>query len=74
MLKANYKKLWKILETNNMKKTDLYYNVGISTNAIAKMGKNEDVRLNILVKLCDYFKCSLDDIVSLEGCEENAKE
>ena len=48
-----------------MQKTDLYKRVKISTNAIAKMGKNEDVRVNILVKICKYFDCKFDDIVEI---------
>ena len=62
---VSYEKLWKKLEQNNMQKTDLYKRVKISTNAIAKMGKNEDVRVNILVKICKYFDCKFDDIVEI---------
>lgn len=35
----------------------------ISTNAMAKLGKNEDVRLEILVKICAVLDCKIDDIV-----------
>lgn len=65
MSKVNYDKLWKMLKEKDMMRTDLHTKVGLSTNAIAKMGKNEDVRLNILVKLCDYFNCKLDDLVEM---------
>ena len=69
MSKVNYNKLWKILEEKNMMKTDLIREAKISTNAMAKLGKNEDVRLYILVRICDYFGCTLDDIVDM-GPEE----
>ena len=62
---VSYEKLWKKLEENNIQKTDLYKMVKISTNAIAKMGKNEDVRVNILVKICKFFDCTFDDIVEI---------
>ena len=65
MAQVNYEKLWNKLKENNMQKTDLYRKVKISTNAIAKMGRNEDIRVNILVKICDYFNCSFDDIVDI---------
>ena len=55
---VSYEKLWKKLEENNMQKTDLYKKVRISTNAIAKMGRNEDIRVNILVKICKFFEKS----------------
>lgn len=46
-----------------MSKTELTNLAGISTNAMAKLGKNEDVRVNILEKLCTSLDCKLDDIV-----------
>ena len=65
MSEVSYDKLWKKLEENNMKKTDLYLQAHISTNAIAKMGRNEDIRVNILVKICKFFNCKFDDIVEI---------
>ena len=49
---VNYDKLWKILEERKMMKTELVRAAKISTNAMAKLGKNEDVRFEILVKIC----------------------
>ena len=65
MAQVSYEKLWNKLKENNMQKTDLYRKVKISTNAIAKMGRNEDIRVNILVKICEYFDCKFDDIVEI---------
>lgn len=62
---VSYEKLWKMLEKNNMMKTDLVKGAHISTNAMAKLGKNDDVRVNILVKICNYFNCTFDDIVEI---------
>ena len=62
----NYDKLWAILETKNMMKTDLVRAAGISTNAMAKLGKNDDVRLEILAKICEVLECSLNDIVEFK--------
>lgn len=47
---VSYDKLWRILRERNMMKTDLVRAAKISTNAMAKLGKNEDVRFEILVK------------------------
>ena len=62
----NYDKLFAILETKNMIITDLVRAAGISTNAMAKLGKNEDVRLEILAKICEVLECSLNDIVEFK--------
>ena len=51
---VNYDKLWDILKERNMMKTDLVRAAKISTNAMAKLGRNEDVRVGILVKICGY--------------------
>lgn len=41
MAEVSYEKLWNKLKENNMQKTDFYRKVKISTNAIAKMDKNQ---------------------------------
>ena len=62
---VSYTKLWKLLIDNNMNKTQLIKAAGISTNAMAKLGKNEDVRVEVLVKICNELECSIDDIMEL---------
>ena len=59
----NYNKLWKMLIDKNMSKPELVKRSKISTNAMARMGKNEDVRLDTLVKICCVLDCKIDDIV-----------
>lgn len=46
-------------------KSELCREAKISTNEMAILGKNEDVRVNILVKLCRYFDCTVDDIMDI---------
>lgn len=53
-------------EEREMLKTDLIKVAKISTNAMAKLGKNEDVRIGVLVKICETLDCKLDDIVEIE--------
>lgn len=65
VMAVNYDKLWVILNERNMMKTDLIKAAKISTNAMAKLGKNEDVRLGVLVKICETLDCKLDDIVEI---------
>ena len=64
---VNYNKLWKMMIDKNMSKTELTHLAGISTNAMAKLGRNEDVRVNVLEKLCTSLDCKLDDIVEFEA-------
>lgn len=60
-----YNKLWKLLIDKNMKKKDLRLASGISTTALAKLGKNEHVSTEILTKICRALECDLFDIVEL---------
>lgn len=62
---VSYNKLWKILIDRGMSKTELIKASKISTNAMAKLGKNEDVRVEVLVKICGVLKCSIDDILEI---------
>ena len=62
---VKYDKLWKILDERKMMKTDLIRAAKISTNAMAKLGKNEDVRVGVLVKICTYLNCKIDEIMDI---------
>ena len=59
----SYKKLWKMLIDKDLSKTELTRIAGLSTNAMAKLGRNEDVRVTTLEKLCTTLDSKLDDIV-----------
>ena len=60
-----YKKLWKLLIDKNMNKTDLRLAAGITTTALAKLGKNENVNTEILVKICKALECNIEDIMEI---------
>ena len=62
---VSYKKLWKILIDRDMTKTQLRKEAGISTGALAKLGKNENVNAEILVKICSTLHCDISDIMEL---------
>ena len=60
---VSYNKLWKMMIDKKMTKTELTHLAGISTNAMAKLGRDEEVRVNILEKICAALDCTVDDIV-----------
>ena len=45
-----------------MKKIDLRDAAEISSNSIAKLGKNEPVRMDILMKLAAALDCTVEDV------------
>ena len=72
---VSYKKLWKLLIDKDMKKKDLRMATGITTTALAKLGKNEHVNTEVLAKICKVLDCNIEDIMELideewdYGCE-----
>ena len=58
-----YKKLWKLLIDKNMNKTELRMASGITTTALAKLGKNENVNTEVLAKICKVLECGVDDVM-----------
>lgn len=60
-----YKRLFKLLIDRDLKKTVFAKNAGISQNTMAKLSKNEYVSMEVLVKICRYLQCSLDDIIEI---------
>ena len=46
-----------------MNKTELRQKAKISTNAIAKLGRNEAVSMETLDKICKALECNIGDIV-----------
>ena len=66
-IKVNYKPLWKILIDKNKTKGDLRRETKIAASTFTKMANNENVSLDVLVRICIALNCGLDDIVEIEN-------
>lgn len=62
---VSYNKLWKLLIDNNMKKTELRVAANISSGTLAKLGKNESVTTDVLVRICHVLNCDIGDIMEV---------
>lgn len=62
---VSYKKLWKLLIDNDMKKKDLCVKAGISSASVTKMGKGGHVTTEVLVKICSALNCQIEDIMEI---------
>lgn len=62
---VSYDKLWKLLIDKHMSKTDLRIAAGLTTSALAQLGKNEYVSLKVIEKICDSLDCDISDVVEL---------
>lgn len=64
-MRISYKKLWKLLIDRDMMKKDLAKSAGISTASIAKLGRNENVNTDILLRICTALECDISDILEI---------
>ena len=68
---VNFNKLWKKLIDLDMSRSELRVKAGISTRQLAKLGKNENVTTDVLVKVCKALDCNIDEIMDILEREEN---
>ena len=61
----NYNKLWKLLIDKGMTKTEMRLKADISTTTLAKLGKNETVSMEVLLKICKVLDCNVGDIMDV---------
>lgn len=65
-MSVSYSKLWKLLVDKRMNKSQLRDATGISTNAVAKLGRNETVSLETLEKVCSALNCNIEDVMEFD--------
>ena len=71
-MKITYKRLWKLLIDREMMKKDLY--AVVSPAIVAKLGRDENVTTEMLVRICTLLRCDLADFMELipdpkESCD-----
>ena len=72
-MSVDYSKLWKLLIDKKMNKSALKDTAHISTNAVAKLGRNEKVSLDTLEKICFSLDCQIEDIMDFVHNEGDIK-
>lgn len=60
----SYDPLWKLLIDKKMTKENLRKELKISPTTIAKMGRSENVSMDVLNRICNHFDCDIKDIVT----------
>ena len=55
----------------DMRKTDLCAAAGISPASMAKLGKNENVTTDVLVKICTALQCDIGDNMEITDSSDN---
>lgn len=70
----SYNKLWKLLIDKGMNKTQLGQKSGISSSTIAKLGKNEQISMDSMLKICKTLDCNVGDIIDYDPSKDIAEE
>ncbi len=65
MRKISYDPLWKKLVDVKINKSELAEKAGVSRTTITKMAKDEIVSLEVILKICNYLDCGIEDVVSI---------
>jgi len=66
----SYNKLWKLLIDRGMNRSDLRKLVGMSSGSLAKLGKNEPVSMDIILRICQNLNCDIGDIMEVSETTE----
>jgi DNA-binding Xre family transcriptional regulator len=64
-VKADYQKLWTLMEANKLTKPQLAKGAEISVEELEKMNHNEPVSMDIMLNLCKVFHCSIGDLMDI---------
>lgn len=70
---VSYKKLWKLLIDRDMKKKDLQVAAGLSPSSMAKLSKNENVSMDVLIKVCIALNVDFSNIMELVPNKDKIK-
>ena len=66
MKTISYKPLWKTLIDRDVKnRTELLEIAKIGRGTLAKLSKNQEVSMTVLLKLCNALNCELSGIVEI---------
>lgn len=65
-MEISYNRLWKLLIDKNMKKSALREKTGMSSSTMAKLSKNQEVTMPVLMRICETLDCNIEDIVEFK--------
>ena len=62
---VRYDKLWTVMKTNKMKKSELAKAAGLSQYTMTKLNQDRVVSMDVMIKLCKIFHCDIGDIMEV---------
>lgn len=71
-MQISYKPLWHTLLEKGMSKEDLRVKAKLTTNAIANMGKDQNISMATLLKICEALQCNFDGVIEIVGLQPDS--
>lgn len=68
-MSVRYDKLWSLMKTNKMKKSDLANAAELSQYTMTKLNQDRVVSMDVMIRLCKIFHCDIGDL--MEVIEDN---
>lgn len=65
-MQISYKPLWHTLLKKGMSKEDLRIKARLTTNAVANMGKDQNISMATLLRICDALHCNIDSVIEVK--------
>ena len=60
-----YDKLWSVMKTNKMKKSDLAKAADLSQSTMTKLNQDRIVSMEIMLRLCKLFHCDIGELMEV---------
>lgn len=70
----SYNPLWKLLIDKGVGRDNLRKTIGISSSTMAKMGKGENVSLEVLEKICQKLNCKIEEVIEYIPLQEEKED
>lgn len=64
-MKVSYKKLFKLMIDREIKKGELAQSTSLSSSTISKLAKNENVSMDVLIRICTVLNVDFGEIMEL---------
>lgn len=62
-MRVSYKKLWILCAERELSKGELRKRAGLSSATFTKLRRNQEVTLNVLLKIADVLDCDAGDMM-----------
>lgn len=62
---VRYDKLWRLMKTNKMKKSDLARAAEISQSTMTKLSQDRVVSMDVMLRLCKIFHCDIGEVMEV---------